>query len=187
MQAIVNSKVGISPVTIYHLRQSGATLQQIADIAGRTKERVRQILLANYGETKHKLLSTEQMSKLTGLTKNRIMDLYQVGIIIPIKEWNTNDHHYLLWPLPTVEQVRSYCKEHRLCRMCQRPITKFRRFYCSEQCLKESRKYKYRSFAAQQKQLQNIRRYREKRKRLAQLIMIRENQRQDLQPLTASR
>ncbi|MFC2022625.1 hypothetical protein ACFLTL_00465 [Chloroflexota bacterium] len=55
------------------MRRSGATLQQIADRIGRTKERVWQILAKNCGTTKGGLVSTEQLCWLAGMSRNQVM------------------------------------------------------------------------------------------------------------------
>jgi len=153
--------------TIYNMRQSGATLQQIADRIGRTKERVRQILVKNYGSTKHDLISTEQLCEILGLSRNRIVELYEGGVISPVKEWNTDGGHYLLWPPASVEQINIYYETHRSCKICHHPITKGRLVYCSEQCCREGHKYKYKTIEAKQRHLRNIKRYRDKKKCLA--------------------
>ena len=168
MQVVTKPDINIdfSTTTIYVMRHSGATLQQIADTIGRTKERVRQILVKNYGSTKHKKLSTEKLCKLSGLSRSRIVELYKDDVITPVKEWNTNNGQYFLWPLSTVEQIAAYYSSHRLCKICYRPIPKGRRIYCSEQCYREGHKYRHMSIEAKKKQLGNIRRYREKCKLL---------------------
>jgi len=101
---IERQRTDISDI-IYDMRQSGATLSQIADRIGRTKERVRQILLRNYGSTKHKLISTEQLCKLVGLNRGRVMELYRDGAVIPVREWDTSIGHYILWSPDTWVQI----------------------------------------------------------------------------------
>ena len=166
MPVAIELKTRINPSTIYAMRNSGATLWQIADKIGRTQERVRQILIKNYGSTKHKLISTEQLCKLSGLSRHRVIKLYQDGAITTVKEWYTSTGNYLLWLPATIGQINAYNSNHRLCRMCGHPIYKGRLTYCSEECLEEGRKYKNRSFEAKQRHLRNVRRYRERRKQL---------------------
>lgn len=138
------------------MRQSGATLQQIADKIGRTRERVRQILVRKYGSTKNKLISTEQLCKLLGLPRNRVMGLYRDGIITPAREWDTRIGHFILWHPATWGQIIYYYKTNRLCKMCNSYIPKGRRYYCSKQCYEEGHKYRYRSIEAKQRQLKNV-------------------------------
>ena len=113
---------------IYDMRQSGATLSQIADRIGRTKEGVRQILLRNYGSTKHKLISTEQLCKLVGLNRGRVMELYRDGAITPVREWDTSLGHYILWSPDTWVQIISHSKVNRFCKICHSSIPKGRRY-----------------------------------------------------------
>jgi len=164
--------------TIYNMRQSGATLQQIADKIGKTKERARQILVKNYGSTKRKLISTEQLRNLVGLPRNRIIEFYLANVITPVKEWDTDGGRYLLWPLASVAQINIYYETHRSCKMCHSSIPRSRQYYCSEQCYKESRKYKYKSIEAKQRHLRSIRRYRAKCKQIAQAAVIGDSKRQ---------
>lgn len=178
-------RANISAHTIYNMRHSGATLQQIADKIGKTKETVRQILVRNYGSTKHKLISTEQLCKLLDLPRNRVIGLYRDSVITPVREWDTNIGHYLLWSPAAVERVNIYYKTRRLCKMCHSCIPKSRRCHCSEQCYNESRKYKYKSIEAKQRHLGNIKRYREKCKQIAQAAVIGNSKRQPLSLGTA--
>ncbi len=165
--AIKCPRANISADTIYNMRQSGATLQQIADKIDRTKERVRQILVQSYGSTKHQLISTEQLCRLLGLPRNRAIGLYQGGVIIPAVEWDTGIGHYLLWSPAIAEQINIYYNTHSLCKICDCPIPKGRRIYCSEKCYQEGRKYRYKSIEAKQRHIRSIERYRERRKQLA--------------------
>lgn len=167
------------------MRQSGATLQQIADKIGRTKERVRQILVQNYGSTKHQLISTEQLCKLLGLPRNRVIELYQGSVIIPAVVWNINSRLFLLWSPVTLEHIISYYKTRRLCKMCYHPIPKGRRIYCSEECYEEGQKYRYKSIEAKQRHIRSTKRYREKRKQLAQAT-VRGNPKYQPEPLVIS-
>jgi len=172
MQAIITQKTDVDASTVYAMRHSGATLQQIADKIGKTKERVRQILVKNYGSTKHKLISAEQLRKLVGLSRNRIIECYLANVITPVREWNTDGSHYLLWSPASVEQINIYYETHRSCKMCHSSIPRSRRYYCSEQCYKESSKYKYKSIEAKQRYLRSIRRYRAKCKQIVRAAVI---------------
>jgi hypothetical protein len=177
MQAVIERNITINSTYICAMRDSGATLRQIADKVGRTKERVRQILISSCGSTKHKLLSTSQLCKLTGLSKNRIIKFYQDNIISPVREWDTSTGHRSLWSTSAVKQViiinsLAKYKTNRLCRICHSPVPFNRHYYCSERCYKESHKYKHRSIKARQRHLISMRRYKEKRKRLLQVAAV---------------
>ncbi len=146
------------------MRESGASLEQIAETIGRTKERVRQILVKNSGSTRHNLLSTQQLYRQLGLPRNRVVDLYKDGIITPKAEWQTGNHHYLLWSADIAEKVAAYYNRHRLCKICMRPLGKGRWVYCSDECYREGQKYKYKSGEAKRRHLRNIREYLERRR-----------------------
>jgi hypothetical protein len=148
------------------MRWSGATLQQIADRIGRTKERVRQILVKGCGTTKRSLMSTEQLCKRLGLPRNRLMHLYEGQVISPVAARKTETRLFLLWAPATADQVVDYYRTNRLCRICHRPVPRGRWSYCSVECLKESHKYRYRSAEARQRHIESVRRYKEKQKRL---------------------
>ena len=162
------------------MRQSGATLQHIADKVARTKERVRQILIQNHGSSKCRLISSNQLGKLSGVPRNRILKLYQDSVITPEFEFNTGNRHFLLWCTATVEQIEIYNETRRLCKICHRPIPNDRRVYCCEECCKEGHKYRYKSVEAKQRHIRNIKRYKEKHKLLAQIISSGDSRRQPL-------
>ncbi len=162
--ATVGSKNDIDASVIYTLRQAGATLQQIADGIGRTRERVRQILNQDYRTTKRRLLSSEQLCQLSGLPRNRIVKLYHYNIISPIWEWTTGKNHYLLWPPDTVDKVIKYCQRHHTCKICHQPIPKGRWLYCSERCYREGQKFQYKDKKAKQRRLASIRKCIERRR-----------------------
>lgn len=130
----------IDTSVIYNMRRSGATLQQIGDRFGRTRERVRQILVNSYGSTKHDWLSSEYLSKALGLPRRKINQLYKKGIITPQAEWYSGSYHFFLWSPDVLEKINAYFSKNRLCKICGCPIPSRRYVYCSEHCLKESRK-----------------------------------------------
>lgn len=163
-RAVTSPRTNINIDIIYNMRQSGATLQRIGDEVGITKERVRQILVKNRGSTKHELISSEQLSRVLGLPRNQGIELYEDSVITPVAEWNRGNRHYLLFSPTTAEQIISYYKSHRLCKICRRPIPRGRRVYCSEQCYKEGHKYRYKSIEAKQRHIRSIKRYTERRK-----------------------
>lgn len=170
MQNIIEQEKAIAAPSIRAMRYSGATLRQIANKIGRTKERVRQILINNYGSTKHKLLSTRQLCKLSGLSRNQVIRLSEDNIITPVKEWNTSNIHYTLWSLNALEQAKGYSKDSvtdRPCKICHSPVPIKRRCYCSKKCYKESKKYKYRSPEVRERHRIAMKRYKELRKQVA--------------------
>jgi hypothetical protein len=164
---MINQRIEqIAPATVIEMRRSGASLGQIAGSIGRSKERVRQILLQNTGSTKHRLISTQQLSRKFGLSRNCIIEMYKDGIIQPQAEWTTGNHHYLLWSEDTTEKINRYYHTHCLCKICGRPLRKGRWVYCSDECYREGQKYKHKTDTAKQKHLKNIRGYMERRRGL---------------------
>lgn len=164
-QLVKNKRV--NQAVVIAMREAGASLEQIAETIGRTKERVRQILVQHTGSTKHSYLSTQQLYQMVGLPRNRIIELYKDGIIEPKAEWTTGNHHYLLWSSDIAEKINNYYNIHRLCKICEQPLGKGRWVYCSDECYREGQKYKYKSDEAKQKHLRNIKEYLERRKELS--------------------
>lgn len=152
---------------IYALRRSGATLQQIADRAGKSKERIRQILLTNYGSTGHRLMSTEQLRRLFGFSRHHVLELYRNGIITPVNEWIAGNGQYLLWSVSAVSQITSYQNASRRCRHCGGPVPANRRTFCSTDCYIESHKYRNMSREDKRKHLASIKKYRKKQQQAA--------------------
>ncbi len=168
MQVVKNPGTDIYANFIYAMRRSGATLQQIADRLNRTKERVRQILVKNYGSTRHELLSTEQLRKRLGLSRPRVMELCRDKIITPAREWNTKGTYRFLWSPDAVEQVNNYFSTNVLCKRCHRPLPSGRRVFCSVECYNEGHKYKYKSALGKKRHLESVKRYRQKGRVLVQ-------------------
>jgi predicted nucleic acid-binding Zn ribbon protein len=157
-------KNGVDRSIIYGMRCSGAPMREIAEKIGRSKERVRQILARGLGATNHELLSTLRLCNLSGLPRNRIVELYQDGTITPATKWSAGNRDYLLWSPETVTQISAYYQTHRLCKICQNHLPKNRILFCSDKCRQERHKYKYMTPEEKQRVLANIRRYRERRK-----------------------
>jgi len=163
----IRTRSNVNINAIYAMRRSGSTLQQIADKTGRSKERIRQILISNYGSTGHKLMSTEQLRKLFGFSRHHVLDLYDNGIITPAKEWKANNGQYLLWSTTAISQINSYYNATKVCRQCGAVIPPNRRAYCSSGCYSESHKYKNMSNDEKKRHLDSIKRYRAKQKQTA--------------------
>ena len=153
-----------STSVVLEMRRSGMPMRKIGEKIGRSRERVRQILVKNTGSTSHRLLSTQQLYQQMGLPRSRIIELYKDGIIKPKAEWKTGNHHYLLWPNNIAETISNYYNIHRLCKICGQQLNKGRWVYCSHDCYREGQKYKYKSEEAKQRHLRNIKEYLERRK-----------------------
>jgi predicted nucleic acid-binding Zn ribbon protein len=164
MVTAVKSRNVVSKDLVLEMRQAGMPMREIAEKIGRTKERVRQILMEGCGSTDHEYLSTLQLCKQAGLPRNRIIDLYLDGIIVPSVKWDAGHRDYLLWPRDAVAKIGEHYTNHRLCKVCNHPLPKNRIFFCSDSCREERHKYKYMTPEEKKRVLDNIRRYRERRK-----------------------
>jgi hypothetical protein len=172
MVTIVKSRNTINSSLIFKLRRSGMPMREIAEKIGRSKERVRQILMKDCGTTDHELLSTLQLCNQSGLPRNRVMDLYLDGIINPAAKWDAGNRDYLLWPPEAVAKIKVYYQNHRLCQVCNKPLPKNRIYFCSDNCRHERRKYKFMTPEEKKRVLENIRRYRERRKISAERPLV---------------
>ncbi len=155
---------------IFEMRRAGAPMREIAQKVGVSKERVRQILSRNLGSTRHQWLSTLQLCALTGLPRNRIVELQFQGIIVPASAWGAGKRQYFLWSLATVQAITGYYSTHHLCRVCNRPLPKNRILFCSDTCRQERHKYKHMTAEEKRRVLDNIRRYREKKRQQSQAL-----------------
>ena len=149
---------------IFEMRRSGMPMRKIGEKIGRSRERVRQILVQSLGTTNHEYLSTLQLCNQSGLPRNRIVELYLDGVITPIAKWDAGNRDYLLWPPHAVRKISVYYKNYRLCKFCNTPVPKNRTIFCSDDCRYESQKYKYMTPEERKRVLENIRRYRERQK-----------------------
>jgi hypothetical protein len=156
---------------ILQMRQAGAPMREIAEKAGVSKERVRQILARRLGSTHHEWLSTLQLCTMTGLPRNRIMDLRDGGVIAPAYTWDAGKRHYELWGPGVVRTVADYYAKHRLCKVCNKPLPKNRILFCSDECRQERHKYKHMTAEEKQRVLANIRRYRDKKRQEAERLI----------------
>ena len=157
-------KKKIDNSVVFEMRRSGMPMRKIAERIGRSRERVRQILVKGLGTTNHEYLSTCQLCNQSGLPRNRIVELYLDGIITPFAKWDTGNRDYLLWPPDALHKISVYYKNYRVCKFCNKPLPKNRIFFCSDDCRYESQKYKYMTPEERKRVLENIRRYRERRK-----------------------
>jgi len=103
---------------IKRLREEGYSLQQIGEMVGVTRERVRQILNKYYPGTKPKLLSTRQVAERSGVPESVIRKLRRSGLIHPARmARNSNSYRYEEKTLQEVKIALS-----RPCRICSNPI-----------------------------------------------------------------
>jgi len=130
------------------MRRQGHTLQEIGETVGITRERARQILVEFRGSTATafgELMTTKELAEVTGYSRSHISALKGEGIIEPSGIGKEGTH---LWGPDCVIQVQARGK----CKICDKPIPKQRRRYCSEACYVEANKYKNRSEAQRKDQ-----------------------------------
>jgi AraC-like DNA-binding protein len=156
---------------IFEMRAAGSPMREIAEKVGISKERVRQILNRNTGTTKHKWYSTLQLCEESGLPRNRVLELESLGVIKPAFTWGIGKRHYLLWPSEAVKCITEYYSTHHFCKVCNKPLPKKRVLFCSDACRQERHKYKYMTLEEKRRVLNNIRRYRERKKIAAQALI----------------
>jgi len=130
-------------------RDEGATLQNIAEEIGRTRERVRQILVEHYGtaDVEGEVLTTKQLIELTNYSGTTLYKLYRKGIITKIGKGRLGIGR---WPLETLNIILEY----RRCKICDKPLGKGKGVYCSEACRVEAGKYKNRPEAQKKAQVE---------------------------------
>jgi predicted nucleic acid-binding Zn ribbon protein len=158
-------------VLIFEMRKAGCPMREIAERVGISKERVRQILSRNSGTTKHEWCSTLQLCEISGLPRNRVLELQQIGVIQPAFTWGIGKRHYLLWSRDAVKSITEYYSTHHFCKVCNKPLPKKRILFCSDECRQERHKYKYMTDEEKKRVLDNIRRYRDRKKQAAQALI----------------
>jgi hypothetical protein len=128
--------------SLHQIRQSGATLQQIASLFGISREGARQRLFRHYGSTRIQgLLTAAELARLAGCTYRYIEKLQRRGAIQPamvVGQGRT------LWEPGTVAAVIIHIDRLR-CPVCHRPVPSNRQTYCSKECYIEAHRYKNRS------------------------------------------
>jgi hypothetical protein len=170
MVTMEKTKVVANRALICEMRHAGAPMREIAEKMGISKERVRQILESNLGSTRHGWLSTLQLCSISGMPRNRVVELCEQGKITPATNWTTGKRRYYLWAPTVPEEINAYYRTHHLCQVCQRPLPRNRIRFCSDACRQERHKYKHMTPIEKKRVLESIKRYRE-RKRLVGLSL----------------
>lgn len=120
------------------MRQSGATLQQIANHCGISRERVRKLLIKYYGSTRiQDLLTITELAHRAGCAQRYIYKLQYRGTIQPAK---VIGHGRTLWEPETVATITLYIDSHR-CRVCNKTVPSNRQVYCSKACSIKAPRY----------------------------------------------
>jgi hypothetical protein len=146
--------------SIYRMRESGATLQRIAEVFGISRERVRQILVKRYGSSgSQELLNITQVAYLAGCTRLDVFKLKRRGVIKPAQLVGKGRTY---WTSDTVDIVKE-CMANRQCRVCSRQLPDNHWVFCSYACWAEASKIKNRPMQQRNIQKQRMSRYFAKR------------------------
>ncbi len=110
-------------------RDAGASLKEIGDEVGRTKQRIHKILVKHYGTAASEgTLSTPQLLGQVGCSVNTLYNLRKEGVIPQVSRGR--------WKPGTLDIILELCK----CKICGKPVGKYRRTYCSAACKVEGQK-----------------------------------------------
>ena len=137
-------------------RDSGATLQQIGDEVGCSRENIRLTLVKHYGtaDIEHRgraLLTTLQLANLVNCSITLIGNFYRRGVISPVVS------HYRLWLWDS--EALNVLLEIRKCKICGRFLPKGKTVFCSYVCRLEGGKYKNRPEEQRKKHNELVRRW----------------------------
>ena len=113
-------------------RDAGASLKEIGDEVGHTKQRIHKILVKHYGTADSEgTLSTLQLVEQVGCSEAILYNLCKEKAISQVSRGR--------WKPETLD----FILELRKCKICGKPVGKYRTIYCSAACEVEGRKYKY--------------------------------------------
>ncbi len=113
-------------------RDAGASLKEIGDEVGRTKQRIHNILVKHYGTADSEgTLGASQLLEQVGCSYYILRNLGKEGVISQVSRGK--------WKPGTLDIIL----ELRKCKICGKPVGKHRRTYCSATCKVEGQKYKY--------------------------------------------
>jgi hypothetical protein len=125
--------------TMYQMRQSGTTLDQVGSRFGITREGVRKLLTKHYGSTRVKnLLTVTDLTRLTSYDYSYINKLRRRGVIQPAM---VVGHGRTLWKPETIATIILYIDRHS-CQTCHGPVPSNRQVYCCQECYREAHRYK---------------------------------------------
>ncbi|MGD9116909.1 MAG: hypothetical protein PVJ61_07035 [Dehalococcoidia bacterium] len=142
--------------TMYKMRQSGTTLDRVADRFGITREGVRRLLTEHYGSTRiQNLLTVTELIRRAGCGHNYISKLRRQGVIKPAM---VIGHGRTLWKPETVGAITGYLHRHT-CPVCHHPVPGNRHVYCSHQCYLEANRYKNQSEEFRKRHNERVKRW----------------------------
>lgn len=126
--------------TMYQIRQSGISLDQVGSHFGITRERARQLLTKHYGSTRiQDLLTAAELARLAGCSHNYISKLRRRGVIQPAM---VIGHRRSLWRPETIATIIIYADRHR-CPICQQALPSDRWVFCSQECRLKARRQRH--------------------------------------------
>jgi len=141
---------------MYRMRQSGSTLQQIANYFGVSREGIRQALVKRYGSSGLPgLLTMAQVSRLTGYKRSDVGKLKRRGIIKPARVVGNGR---TLWTEDTVDLIKQYMGS-RFCRVCGKSLPEGHWMFCSRPCRIEGSKISNRPQEQKKQQKKRMARY----------------------------
>ena len=139
---------------IIQKRQAGASLQQIAECFGISRERVRQLLVRRWGSTQVSgFLTTVELQRQSHCNYAYVQKLTLRGVIKPAKIIGNKRK---LWKPETVDIVVRYIASHR-CPVCNGPLPSNRSIYCSQACYTETYRHRYVKMSLQERKKHNER------------------------------
>ena len=113
-------------------RDAGASLKEIGDEVGRTKQRIHEILVKHYGTADSEgTLSTSQLLKQLTCSATTLHNLRKERAISQVSLGK--------WKPETIDIIL----ELRKCKICGQQVGKHRKTYCSAACEVEGKKPKY--------------------------------------------
>jgi hypothetical protein len=160
--------------TMYQMRQSGITLDQVGSRFGITREGVRQLLTEHYGSTRVQgLLPATGLARLTGISYNYIAKLKRRGVIQPAM---VVGHGKTLWKPETIATIILYIDRHG-CPMCHDTVPCNRQVYCSRECYLEAHRYKNQPEEAKRRHNERVKRWLAENPEKARQIELRKQAR----------
>lgn len=140
--------------TLIQMRQSGASLRQISDCLGISRERVRQLLIKYRGSTRvQDFLEATELARQAGCSLRYIRKLRRRGLIRPVL---VVGNKRTLWKPETVYTVVEYNTSDR-CRVCNGPLPDNRWMYCSLACYIQACSSRYKKMSEEAKKLHLVR------------------------------
>lgn len=136
--------------SIHKMRQSPASLEEVASHFGMSRQAVWELLVRYYRSAKVEgLLTMAELARLTGYSQNYLHRLKVRGIIEAVNIGRKRT----LWKPETIAIIMIYGDQHPpICRMCDQPLPPGRSAFCSDPCQIEGGRFKNRPQAVKERQ-----------------------------------